>query len=250
MTDDATGLTVIDAGRGMMHRIEAGGKTAAFVSPAGATLPGAERAAPFRLILQHWLRPRQVHLLHAGAVGLPGRGAVLLAAPGGGGKSNTALACLDSPLQLLGEDFVAVDDAAAPRVWSLYSTAKLLPADLARFPGLAVDTVIPPEANDGKAVLELAHRHAGRLADALPLRAILVLQITGGPASRIVPADASAAVKAMLTSLLMVLPAARRPLFEFTTRLARRVPVYRLELGRDPHQLAETIHSFLLGQEP
>jgi len=246
--DDETGLTVTDAVHGIAQRIEANGSSAAFECPDGATLPVAERAAPFRLIFQQALRPRGIHLLHAGAVGLRGHGAVLLVAPGGGGKSNTVMACLNSPLQLLGEDFVAVDDTVAGRVWSLYNTAKLFAGDLARFPGLAASTVVDARENEGKAVLDLTRRHGDRWADGLPLRAILVLQITGEPESRIVSSEAAAAVKAMLTSLLMVVPSARKPLFEFVIRLAQRTPVHRLELGRDPRQLAATIHDFILRQ--
>ena len=252
MHDAADGLAVDEPERGLAHRLDAGGTRATFACVDPRSLPVAECAAPFRLILQRWLRARGVHLLHAAAVGLPGRGAVLLVAPGGGGKSNTFLACLTAPaLQLLGEDFVAVDGAAAgPRVWSLYSPAKLHPADLARFPALAADVAPGRDERDDKVLLDLNRRHAARFADGLPLRAILVLKIAGRPASRIVPAPPGEAVKAMLTSLLMVLPAARRPLFEFTTQLVRQVPAYRLELGTDLGQIAATIQDFLSRASP
>ncbi len=251
VTETGAGLTVVDPGRRMALQVNPTGTAASFTCATAAALPEQERAAPFRLILQRGLRPRAVHLLHAAAVGLPGHGAVLLAARGGGGKSNATLACLTgSPLRLLGEDYVAVEDRPAPRVWSLYNTAKLHPADLTRFPGLAADADPVRDAADGKAVLQLAARHAGRWADGLPLRAILVLKITAAAASRILPAAPPEAVKAMLTSLLMVLPDTRRPLFEFTARLARTRPVYRLELGGDPRQTADMIHRFLIRGQP
>lgn len=241
------GLTVIDPASGLMSEVNLEATRAIYGIPEPGRLPVPERAAPFRLILQTWLRAHGTHLLHAGAVGLPGRGAVLLAATGGGGKSNTFLACLaSSSLQLLGEDFVAVDGAAAPRVWSLFSTAKLHAADVARFPALAGEATGSQEGPGGKVLFDLAPRHAPRFAEGLPLRAVLVLKITDSPVTRIVPANPGEAVKAMLTSLLMVLPSARRPLFEFTTGLARRVPAYRLELGRDPAQIAAGIERFLL----
>ena len=246
MSDTAEGLQVDEPERGLSHRLDAAGRTAVFTCRDPQQLPVAERAAPFRLILQRWLRPRGVHLLHAGAVGLPNGDAVLLAAPGGGGKSNTVLSCLaHSSLQLLGEDFVAVDETAAPRVWSLYSSAKLPAADLARFPALATEVTAVRDETDGKVALDLSRRYRERMSDGLPLRAILVLKITGNPTNRLVPAPPGEAVKAMLTSLLMVLPSARRPLFEFTTALARKLPAYRLELGGDPGQVAATIEEFL-----
>lgn len=253
----ATGLTVNENGGALLiteaahrlgHRLDAAGAEAEWTIGPDATPPVHEQAAPFRLILQAWLRRRAIQMLHAGAVGLPGRGAVLLAAPGGGGKSNTTLACLDSPLRLLGEDYVAVDDAEVPRVWSLYSAAKLAGSDLPRFPGLPVGSV-PTDRRDGKTLLQCGSL-AGRWGDGLPIRAILVLRFAGGEATRIVPAPPGDAVKAMLTSLLMVLPSVRRPLFEFTTRLAARVPVYRLELGSDRGQIAAALKDFLEAPAP
>ena len=243
--DDETGLTVLDGLQSVSHRVEAGNTEAEFACATPLRLPGAERATPFRFILQRWLASRQVQILHGGAVGLPGHGAVLLAARGGGGKSNTMLACLNSPLQVLGEDYLAVDDAAHPRVWALYNTAKLHPPDLARFPELAREVDRVPDTVSDKLVLQLAARHGERWADGLPLRAILVLKITGSRASRIVPAKPMEAVKEMLASPLMILPAARRPLFEFINRLAHSLPVHRLELGTEPPQIAAAIHQFV-----
>ena len=246
MRDTGGELVVEESEWGLSHRLELATARAVFTCRDPARLPVHERAAPFRLILQSWLRTRGVHLLHAGAVGQPGTGAVLLAAPGGGGKSNTFLSCLaSSSLSLLGEDFVAVTDPGSPCVASVYGAAKLHPADLGRFPSLTGDRAGGNDVRDGKILFDLAARHAARFADQLPLRAILVLRITAGSGSRLVPASPAEAVRAMLTSLLMVLPAARRPLFEFTAQLARDVPAYRLELGGDPEQVAAAIEEFL-----
>ena len=251
MHDAPDGLAVEEPERGLSHRLDASGTRAGFECVDPGRLPVAERAAPFRLILQRGLRARGAHLLHAAAVGVSGKGAVLLVAPSGGGKSNTFLSCLTaSSLELLGEDFVAVDEAAPARVWSLYSSAKLHPADLARFPALAADVRPGRDERDDKVYFDLNRSHAGRFADGLPLRAILVLKITGTPGSAIVTTAPGEAAKAMLTSLLMVLPSARRPLFEFIARLAQRIPVYRLELGTESRQIAGTIEAFLNSRTP
>lgn len=244
-TTGAHGISVLDPARRVALELDESGQRGEFCCGSIAGLPAYERAAPFRLLLQCWLPAQQARMLHAGAVGLPGRGAVLLVAPSGGGKSNTVLACVDSPLQLLGEDFLAVSTGAAPCVWSLYSTAKLHARDLPRFSQLTTDVGAARDELDGKAVLALAPRHAGRYADGLPLRAILVLKFGAGADSRIVPAPAGEAAKAMLASILMALPESRRPLFEFVTGLVRRVPVHRLELGSAPAGVAATLTEFL-----
>jgi hypothetical protein len=246
MHDDPAGLVIEETEKTLSHHLDLAAGRARFECGEPARLSPHERAAPFRLILQRWLRTRGVQLLHAGAVGLPGGSAVLLAAPSGGGKSNTVLSCLaHSPLHLLGEDFVAVDEATPPRVWSLYGSAKLHAADVARFPVLAGASEHGRDETDGKVAFVLAETHAPRWADALPVRAILHLKITGDAATRLAPAAPGEAVRALLTSLLMVLPSARRPLLEFTTQLARKLPAYRLELGRDPRQIATAIQDFL-----
>ena len=238
-------ITVLDPARRVALELNEAGTAAEFscFNPAG--LPAYERAAPFRLLLQRWLRAQAVHMLHAGAVGLPAKGAVLLVARSGGGKSNTVLSCLGSPLRLLGEDFVAVDDSDAPRIWSLYSAAKLHAKDLPRFPALAADVAGIRDELDGKSVLQLGARHGDRFADGLPLRAILVLDVTGRAESRVAPALAGDAAKAMLASILMALPESRRPLFEFVTQLVRRVPVQRLEVGTDPRAIPGVILKLL-----
>lgn len=244
--ESADALDVVDAARGVATSLHDRSRHGQFTVANPGRLPLAERAAPFRLIFQAWLRAHGAQLLHAGAVALPGRGSVLLVAPGGGGKSNTVLACLEAAdFAALGEDFVAVDADATPRVWSLYSGAKLAPADVGRFSGLAGALPAGRDGADGKLLFDLGASPAARFADGVPLRAVLVLRIAGGDASRLAPAAPGEAVKAMLTSLLMVLPGARRSLFEFTTRLLRRVPAYRLELGRDPAQIAGAIRRFL-----
>lgn len=238
------GFSLRDPARRMALRLGGDGRTGGLICDAGA-LPVFERAAPFRLLFQRWLPTRGVRLLHAGAVGLPAEGAVLLVARSGGGKSNTTLACLGSALQLLGEDFVGVDDRAEPSVWSIYSTAKLHAKDLPRFPGLAADAWETRDDLDGKAALALSHRHAARFAERLPLRAILVLHVGGESATRITPGESGEAAREMLASVLMALPEERRPLFEFITRLVRRVPVHRLELGEDRSGIPAAIGSFL-----
>lgn len=245
VADQDSAFSVIDTLVNVGQGIDRAGAAAWMDFDGRRPLPLAEQAAPFRYVFHRWLGSRGTHLLHGGAVGLPDRGAVLLAAPGGGGKSNTLLACLPSSLQLLGEDYVAVDAGAEPRVWSLYSSAKLYPGDLARYPGLASGVALVRDPVEAKVMLPLASVAGARFADGLPLRAILVLGIVAREESRIVPVASGTAVKALLTNPLMILPAARRGLFEFITGLARRLPVYRLELGRDPAQIAAVIERFL-----
>ena len=62
-------------------------------------LPPWERACPLRALLTWWAAPERLLMAHGAAVG-SGEGALLLAGPGGSGKSTTALACFVEPAWL------------------------------------------------------------------------------------------------------------------------------------------------------
>ena len=89
-----------------------------------------------RNILHWWAASTSGQLIHAGALGRPDGGVLLLGA-GGAGKSTTTLASLGSALRIAGDDFNLVDTAEPVTVHSLYSGAKLADAARSRFPELA-----------------------------------------------------------------------------------------------------------------
>ncbi len=130
----AEALNLFDRERGL----------AIFWTADAATLPYWEAAAPTRLLLHWWLSGGPLQLAHGGAVGLPD-GGVLLAGPGGSGKSTSVLACLDSDLLYAGDDYVAARAEPAPYVYCLYSTGKVDTRSLDLLPGLGrVPIVLEP----------------------------------------------------------------------------------------------------------
>ena len=78
-----------------------------------------------------------VQLVHSGAVGIGGQG-VLLTGIGGSGQSTTCLLCLEAGLDFAGDDYTAFElvGGSSARVHSLYSSAKVDPVTLGRFPRL------------------------------------------------------------------------------------------------------------------
>ena len=104
-------------------------------TPSYQYIPWWESSFPFRTAIHWWttLTP-SLQPIHAGAVGRA-EGGVLIAGRGGAGKSTTCLACLDGGLLYAGDDYVLAD-VDEPTVYSLYSTAKLRPENLHRFPHL------------------------------------------------------------------------------------------------------------------
>jgi hypothetical protein len=191
-----------------------------------------DRGAPLRTLLSWWLGAPDRQLMHSAAVGTPESG-VLLAGKGGSGKSTTALACLNSPLCYVGDDYVLVGTTPRPYVASLYSGAKLTDDALARFPHLAAVIANRQRLADEKALLYLHEHFPQRLSRGFPLRAILLPVVTGRRETLLRPASAAASLAALAPSTIFLLPLAGRTALGAMAALVRQVPSYMLELGTE-----------------
>lgn len=99
-------------------------------------IPYWETGACLRTIFHIWMSQHQIQLVHAGAVGLPS-GGVLLVGKGGSGKSTTALACLNSEFFYASDDYSLITAEPKPTAFSIYSTGKKNADDIERLPFLA-----------------------------------------------------------------------------------------------------------------
>src|SRR5205823_136180 len=80
---------------------------------------------PLRHILHLWLASRGVQFVHAGAVGRPS-GGCLIVGKSGSGKSTSTLATLGSELLYAGDDYVGVSvTTGGAHVHSIYGCGKL-----------------------------------------------------------------------------------------------------------------------------
>ena len=196
----------------------------------GYKLPYYESGSPLRTILHWWMSNRGCQYIHAGAVGTA-VGGVLLAGKGGSGKSTTALACLDSSLLYASDDYCLLTCDPEPRIFSLYNSAKLAADKMDRFPHLAAAVSNPDRLSDEKALLFIYKYFADKMVPGFPIRAILLLRITGRPETTLAPASPVACLKALAPSTIFQLPGAGAGAFDTLTQLVRRVPRYHLELG-------------------
>jgi hypothetical protein len=212
--------------------LDRGAHAAAFAVADGAALPYWETGAPLRPILHWWMADHGRQLVHAGAVGTAA-GGLLLAGPGGTGKSSAALACLGSALGYAGDDYCLVSLDPAPRAHSVYSSAKLGVEQARRFPGLRAALVNPGRLDTDKALFLLQHTHPGAFRHTLTLRALVVPTVRPGGRSTLEPASPGAVLRALAPSSILQLPGAGRAALATLARLVQRVPGYVLRLGPD-----------------
>ena len=162
-------------------------------------------------------------------VGIPTAGA-LLVGKGGSGKSTTALACLESALSYVGDDYCLLSQPPQPQAHSLYSSAKLKP-DNTRLPHL-----LPLIHNQNRQPEEkpfiLLHQHfPEKLVPSLPLKMILVPQVTGQVDTEIYPVKGAAALLALAPSTIFQLPGGTSAKFKEMAALVKEIPCYTLGLG-------------------
>ena len=208
-----------------------------------ATLPYYEYAAPLKHVLQWWMLAGGGVLLHSAAVG-DRTGGVLVAGPSGAGKSSTALACIESPLRIAGDDYVAVDCCPPVTVHALYSTAKVDRASLGRHPSLAAyfRNIDRP---DEKPMLFVHQFAPDRLLSQFPLQALVVPNVAGATRTSFEPMAAADALRAIAPSSILLFPLAGRIAFARIAALCRAFPAYRMNLSPDAGEVADALVRFI-----
>jgi hypothetical protein len=240
---DAGVLSVIDFARGRAHW---------WVRDAH-NVPYYERAAPFRHIAQWWSTRRGGALLHAAGVALgEGAGArgVLIAGPSGSGKSSTALACLAAGLGFASDDYVLVDEATPPRARLLYSTAKILRADLPR--QRAWESHLLNLARADEKPMMFVDRFAPQaICPSFEVDALVLPHVARGERTSFVPIGGAAMLRALAPSSMLLFPLAGARAFARMAELCTRLPCFRADLAEDANEVGHAFAQFLaqpLGQ--
>jgi hypothetical protein len=213
-----------------------------------AELRSWDWASPFRAILHWWLGHHGILQVHGGAVGVA-EGGVMVVGRGGSGKSTTTLACLSSGLRYAGDDFVGMVVEPEPWVHSLYSSGKLEPHHLARFPSLQSAVANPVRSAEDKVIVFAADAAPGVPIAGFPLRAVLVPRVVAvEPETRLVPTSPAAALAALAPSTIFQLHPPQPDGLAKMARLVQTVPCFSAELGSDVSRIPEAILRFLEDQ--
>ena len=195
-----------------------------------SNLPYWEHGSPIRTILHWWLLSKGLQLVHAAAVGNR-NGGVLIGGKGGSGKSTTALACLESNLSYVGDDYTLLGLDTGPVVHSLYNSAKLNSDQVQRLPALVPKIANTERLADEKALLFVNEHYPSKVATQLPVRAILLPRVTGLPETRLKRVSVAMALASLAPSTIFQLPRAGDEAFKFLAAFARRLPCFSIEVG-------------------
>ncbi|MGA0332576.1 MAG: hypothetical protein ACO3NW_01315 [Kiritimatiellia bacterium] len=172
---------------------------------------------------------------------------LLLAGPGGSGKSCTSLSGLLDPLKFLGDDYTGLSLGATPRVHSLYASAKVYPDQVSRLHLSGMDLEETNE-DEGKSILFLHPDSQKSLLKSAVLKAVVIPQVTGGQTTEFEPFSKIKTLRALAPSSLFQLPYAGISDFEGLSALVKESPTYRLRLGTEPQEIHEALVAFLHAQ--
>jgi hypothetical protein len=209
-----------------------------------ARLPYWEHGSPLRTVFHWWLLSRGLQLVHAAAVG-NSRGGVLIGGKGGSGKSTTALACLESNLSYVGDDYTLLGLDSGPVVHSLYNSAKLNSDHIQRFPALLPKIANTERSAEEKALLFVHEHYPSKVATRLSVRAILVPRVTGLAATRLKRVSVAMTLAALAPSTIFQLPRAGNEALKFLATFARPMPCFSLEVGTDLSTIPRVIDGLL-----
>jgi len=207
-------------------------------------LPYWEEGSPLRTILYWWLLSQELQLVHAAAVG-NSTGGVLIGGKGGSGKSTTALACLESNLSYVGDDYTLLGLDPGPVVHSLYNSAKLNNDHAQRFPALLPKIANTDRLTEEKALLFVNEHYPSKVATRLPIRAILLPRVTGLVETRLKRVSVAMALASLAPSTIFQLPRAGNEAFKFLAAFARRVPCFSFKVGTDLSAIPPVIEGLL-----
>jgi len=207
-------------------------------------LPTFFRAAPFLTLMHWWARTHGLQLVHAGAVGTDA-GAALIAGKGGSGKSTTSLLCVLAVMHFLSDDFCLVQAGERPLVHCLNSSGKLHREHFQRFPELAARSVDPvPDAFD-KPLVFLHEHFPTQVKTSLPLRAVILPQVTGQETTCWEPLSPATALRALTSSTMFQFSPDDGSAFREMAAVLRGLPCFRLLLGTRTGDIAPAVREIL-----
>jgi hypothetical protein len=208
-----------------------------------SVIPYWESDFPLRMILHWWFNGTGFQPVHAAAIGTE-NGGVLLAGKGGSGKSTTALLCLNSSLKIAGDDYVLLD-CEKNVAYSLFSLTKLTLGSIQMLTRVTINTGLLDPPVDDKYRIKLYPGYRESLVNKIPVKALLLPEITSREHTAIEPCGMAQAMLALAPTTLFQLPGLREESFRKMSGFVRGIPAYRLFLGKDSQRIPDILQPFI-----
>jgi len=206
-----------------------------------------ERGRPLHVPLSLWHKSLGMPLVHSGLISKDRRG-VLLAGPGGSGKSTSAITSACAGFSYLSDDLIGLqlssDDGFVGH--SLYNSTFMEPDHLKRFSQLERHAIRGRYSFEKKHLVLLSQIASLKFERSCRIEAIVLPRVLHAPTSRLRPTSKGEALLALAPSSLLI---GERSYglegFNKLARLVEQVPCYLLELGGTldeiPHVLEELL---------
>lgn len=219
----------------------------------GADVPGhtfyycrhdPERRAPVPYwlvssLVSQWAGTVKLLPVHGGAVGVGGRG-VLLIAQNGGGKSTLAASCLLSGMDYVADDYVLVSAEGPLRAMPLFSTLKMN-LDMKKELGLTLPVIWEDAARGGKQLLDAS---SFPICRNMAVRAVVFLSRWDREWPEISPATGYPAVRLAQTAIRTEAPHDPLAAKSVVQRLSG-LPAYEMRLSGNLKQNADTLRTWI-----
>lgn len=200
--------------------------------PDVTTLMWSKTGTPLMEILRWWTADVGLQFIHAAAVGTSA-GGVLLAGRSGSGKSTTAFVCLQAGMAYASDDYCLLAVKPTPQAHSIYSTGRLTPDSLHILPRLAAALNDSKKDSCGKYLFALHEHLPDRIVEHLPIRAVLLPQVTPCVNTNLRRATPAEGYRALAPSTIFQCHPELAGC-ELMAALLRQVPCYHLSLGARP----------------
>jgi hypothetical protein len=208
-------------------------------------IPSWDQATPMPHLLDWWLRDHGGHLVHAGAVGTPEGGAIIVG-KSGSGKSTTTLSALQSDLLFAGDEYVGVSLDSQPHVYGLYNSGRVMPDHVQRLPFLLQALANSDQLDVEKALVYAHEQWPANTSSGFPLRAIIAPRVTPGlVVARITETSPVVGFTALAPNTVFQMHTRGQDSLMRARRLVEIVPSYMLELGSDMASIPRAISGLL-----
>jgi hypothetical protein len=225
---------------GALSALDATRHIAYYIIRDPSALPWWVSGSPLQVILHAWFREKGLQLTHSAAI-TNGKKAILLAGPGGSGKSTTVLACLQAGLNTLGEDYILLGKDLA---YSVYQTAKWHPHTRTLFPSYESRIVNRESADREKALIYYEDLFPSQIELSSPLHAVASLRV--GTSAQLQPADLRTSLQSLLLSTAMQLPHSNPRTMHLMQKSLEPLAHFRLSLGPDLRENVALLRSLFV----